>query len=278
MPEGDTIFRSARTLHRALAGKTITRFETAYAQLSVVDDQSAIVGRRVEQVESRGKHLLMWLSGDLVLRTHMRMSGSWHIYRPGERWQLASSHMRILIATADFVAVAFDVPDAEFLSPAALKRSRAIAALGPDLLDDAFDVEAAVARLRAQATREIGVALLDQRVMAGIGNIFKSEILFVSGVHPFAHVERLDDETLRNIVTTARRLLQANVTPTSGAGITTFGGMRRTTGDVDPAARVWVSQRRGLPCRRCGAPIERRLQGEDARATYWCPACQPQTA
>ncbi len=97
MPEGDSIYRTAQTLHRALGGGTITRFETVYAHLSVVHDQSAITGRRIDRVESRGKHVLMWLSGDLVLRTHMRMSGSWHIYRPGERWQLSPSRMRVLV-------------------------------------------------------------------------------------------------------------------------------------------------------------------------------------
>ena len=128
MPEGDTIFRAARTLHRALAGKPVVRFETVLAQLSRVDDDSPIAGRTVERVRSVGKHLLVEFSGDLVLRTHMRMNGSWHIYRPGERWQRPRSAMRVVVETADFQAVAFDVPVAEFRTARALARDPAVAA------------------------------------------------------------------------------------------------------------------------------------------------------
>jgi endonuclease-8 len=278
MPEGDTIFRAARSLHAALAGGTITRFETGYAHLSVVDDQSPIAGRTMLRVESRGKHLLMWMSGDLVLRTHMRMSGSWHLYRRGERWQRSPARMRLLLETARFVAVGFDVPDAEFLTPGALARARAVTSLGPDLLHDGFDRVDALRRFRQQPHREIGVALLDQRVMAGVGNVFKSEVLFATGVNPFTPVARLSDDVLLAIIDTSRKFLRANVLPTSGDAIVTYTGQRRTTGQADPAARAWVSEREGRPCRRCGRAIERRKQGEDARTTYWCPACQPHIA
>lgn len=278
MPEGDTIFRAARSLHAALAGDTITRFETGYAHLSVVDDQSPIAGRTMLRVEPRGKHVLMWMSGDLVLRTHMRMSGSWHLYRPGERWQRSPARMRLLLETARVVAVGFDVPDAEFLTTGALARARAVTSLGPDLLHDGFDRVEALRRLRQQPHREIGVALLDQRVMAGVGNVFKSEVLFATGVNPFTLVARLPDDVLLAIIDTSRTFLRANVLPTSGDAIVTYAGQRRTTGQADPAARVWVSERADRPCRRCGTAIERRKQGEEARATYWCPACQPHIA
>ena len=134
MPEGDTIFRAARTLHRALAGSPVTRFESAFPALNRIDDDRPLAGRTIESVAARGKHLLMTFSGDLVLRTHMRMHGSWHIYRSGERWQRPARDMRIVVETARFVAVGFNVPVAEFLSGRELSRHPQLGALGPDLL------------------------------------------------------------------------------------------------------------------------------------------------
>src|SRR5262249_24123256 len=150
-------------------------------------------------------------SGDLVLRTHMRMKGSWHVYRPGERWQRPKGAMRVVVETADFQAVAFDVPVAEFQRARELARDPAVAGLGPDLLDAGFDEAEAVARLRARGEMGIGDALLDQRALAGIGNIFKSEVCFAERVHPFTPVAALDDEVIRRLVRTARRFLKMNV-------------------------------------------------------------------
>src|SRR5271154_4824269 len=143
MPEGDTIFRSARALNQALAGHQVTLFETAYAALASVNDQSPVAGRTVERVESRGKWLLIHFSGDLILATHMLMSGSWHIYRTGERWKRARSHMRIVLGTTDFVAVAFNVPVARFYTARTLERFAGVAGLGPDLLGRQFATEEA---------------------------------------------------------------------------------------------------------------------------------------
>jgi endonuclease-8 len=274
MPEGDTIFRAARTLHRALAGKTVVRFQTVLTQLERVHIDTPIVGRTIERVESRGKHLLMYFSGDLILRTHMRMNGSWHIYRPGERWQVPMRDMRVLVATEDFEAVAFRVPVAEFRSAAALKRDRAIESLGPDLLDPDADLDDAVGRLRARGALPIADALLDQRALAGIGNVYKSESLFVAGVSPFASVTSLSDETLGAIVETARAQLKANTRDPLEAPSATWRGMRRTTKSDRPEGRLWVYGRAGEPCRRCGTPIVIAKQGEDARLTYYCPKCQ----
>src|SRR5216683_1703334 len=151
MPEGDTVFRAAKALHRALAGHIVTRFDSVYPAVTRVAEDHPIVGRTVETVSARGKHLLMAFSGDLVLHTHMRMNGSWHLYRPGERWRRPARDMRLLVATAQFIAVGFNVPIAEFLSTRDLRRHKELAALGPDLLDPLFDRDEALRRVRAHA-------------------------------------------------------------------------------------------------------------------------------
>ena len=275
MPEGDSIFRAARTLHRALAGRTVIRFESVFPRLSRVDTDHPLRGRTIDRVEARGKHLLIWFSGDLVLRTHMRMHGSWHIYRPGERWQRPHHDMRIVIATAAIEAVAFNVPVAEFATAAALARSPAIAGLGPDLLTEAFDPDEAIRRLEARGDLSIAEALLDQTAIAGIGNIYKSETLFVARVHPFTRVAALSRDTLSRIVSAAAILMRANIRESAAGGILAYSGPRRTTGRADPSARLWVYGRAGKPCRRCGTPIQRRRHGPHARSTYWCERCQP---
>jgi endonuclease VIII len=274
MPEGDTIFRSARALHQALAGQTINLFETAYAPLASVNDQSPVAGRTVEQVESRGKWLLIHFSGDLILTTHMLMSGSWHIYRVGERWKRARSHMRIVLGTPDLVAVAFDVPVARFHTARTLERFAGVAGLGPDLLGKQFAADEAAVKLREHGDEEVGNVLLNQRVMAGIGNVFKSEICFACGVHPFRKIATLSPQEIDCLLATARRFLAANVAEGAGDGIVTYTGGRRTTGSSNPAARLWVYHRAGEDCRRCGTTIVTRKQGIGARSTFWCPDCQ----
>jgi endonuclease-8 len=272
VPEGDTIFRAARTLHRAMAGHVVTRFETAYAPLARVHDDTPITGRTIEAVEAHGKHMIVRFSGDLVLRTHMRMHGSWHIYRPGERWQRPPREMRVLVGTDAFVAVGFNVPDAEFERAGDVGRRDPIATLGPDLLGAGeFDAAEAVGRLRRRGPMPIAEALLDQRALAGIGNVFKSEVLFEAGVHPRTPVDALGDDRLAALVAIARRQLAANVT-TAGPR---YG--RRTTGRLALSEGQWVYGRGGRPCRRCGTPIAFARQGLGARPTYWCPGCQPET-
>ena len=274
MPEGDTIFRAARTLHRALAGHEVVRFESVFPALTRVHDDTPITGRRVEDVSAAGKHVLMRFSGNLVLRTHMRMNGSWHIYRAGERWRRPRRDMRIVIATDAFEAVGFNVPVAEFLQDTAIARQDDLRLMGPDLLGETFDTDEALRRLRGRADTPIADALLNQRVVAGIGNVYKSEVLFICRVSPFAPVRTLDDVALRAIVETARKHLQANVIDASAA-IVTYRGYRRTTGRSDPGANLYVYGRARKPCRRCGGSIRVRAQGPDARLTYWCPTCQP---
>jgi endonuclease VIII len=276
MPEGDTIFRTAAGLTRALVGRTVTRFETGYAQLSAVDDDTPIAGQRIESVRALGKHLLMRFSGGLTLRTHMRMSGSWHIYRPGERWQRPRHEMRIVIETDAFVAVAFLVPVAEFLDDRALARSPTLRRLGPDLLSPDFDAGEAVRRLRAQGDRPLGLVVMDQSVMAGAGNVYRSETLFLCGVSPQRPARDVPDETLAALVATARRLMQANVGPSARGSVipATYQGLRGTTRRSDQGERLWVYDRRGLPCRRCGTPIRYQKLGLEARGVYFCTQCQ----
>jgi endonuclease-8 len=273
MPEGDTIFRAARALDQALAGRTVTRFESVFPQLTRVDGDAPLRGRTIERVTSRGKHLLIWFSGDLVLRTHMRMSGSWHIYRPGERWHRPRHEMRVVIGTDAFDAIAFTVPVAEFNTAAALERD--LGEVGPDPLAEDFDAAEALRRLRAWGDVEIAEALLDQRAMAGVGNVYKSEVLFAGGVSPFTTVADLPDATVERLIAIVVKFMRANVVEGTTAAIVTYTGLRRTTGRADPSARLWVYGRAGKPCRRCGTPIGRVRQGMNARSTYWCENCQP---
>jgi endonuclease-8 len=279
MPEGDTIYRAARTLHRALAGHTVTGFQSVFPRLSRVDDDAPLRGRTIDRVEARGKHLLIWFSGDLVLRTHMRMHGSWHIYRPGERWQRPRHDMRIVIETAQIHAVGFSVPVAEFETAKDLEREPVVRDIGPDPLAEGFDAAEAVRRI---SSRDLAIAdaLLDQTAIAGIGNVYKSELLFMARTSPFLAAADVPPERIATIVGLAVKFMRANVADAAGAGIVTYTGLRRTTGRADPGARLWVYGRWGKPCRRCGTPVSRQKQGPHARSTYWCPRCQapPSTA
>jgi endonuclease-8 len=275
MPEGDTIHRTADTLQRAIGGQTVTRFESVLPKLMRVDTDAPLRGRTIERVEARGKHVLIWFSGDLVLRTHMRMNGSWHIYRPGERWQRPHRDMRIVIETAAMHAVAFTVPVAELVPADSLQENPEMRNLGPDPLSDDFNADEAIERLQARADVEIADALLDQTAIAGIGNEFKSEALFGARVNPFVTVSQLTREQLTTIVNVAVRFMRANVVrPHVASGFRRTSSGRRTTGRSDPSAKLWVYGRGGQPCRRCGTPISQKKQGPYARSTYWCPRCQ----
>jgi endonuclease-8 len=276
MPEGDTIYRTARALARALTGKPVTGFRSTYPLLTRSNDDTPLIGQLVERVESRGKWLLIHFSGGAALATHMLMSGSWHIYRPGERWQQPAANMRIVIENSDYVAVGFRVPVARMHTAQSLARDRRIPRSEIDVLSDAFDAAAAVRRLRAHGGEEIADVLLRQEVLAGVGNVFKSEICFVTGVNPFCKVADLDAVKTAALIAAAQKLVAANVLEDSGDAIVTYAGRkRRTTHESDPGASLWVYGRQGEPCRRCGELIRRRIQGPDARVTFWCPCCQP---
>ena len=276
MPEGDTIFRAARTLNLALAARTVTAFSSVYPALTRIDEDAPITGRTITSVEAQGKHLLIHFGpppSPLTLRTHMRMSGSWHIYRPGEKWQLPRRDARIVLETADYIAVGFNVPVAEFLDATQFARQEDLKRIGPDLLGDTFDEDEAIRRLVARGAQPIADALLNQRVVAGIGNVYKSETLFIERLHPATPATAIGEAELRALLRTARRLLTVNVADAS-AEIVTYRGLRRTTGRSDPAERLWVYGRGGKPCRRCGTPISFARMGPNARGTYWCEGCQ----
>jgi endonuclease-8 len=258
-----------------------------------VNDDSPVAGRVVEKVESRGKWLLLYFSGDLILVTHMLMSGSWHLYRVGERWRMARSAMRVVVwvqGTAineqgtgkgddAWEAVLFNAQIAEFHTARSLERSGQVPKLGPDVLAGEFTVEAGVARLEAYARGhpevEVGVVLLNQRVMAGLGNVYKSEVAFAAGVNPWRAMRTVTRGEMEKIVEYSLRYLKANVVDGKGDGIVTYAGNRRTTARMDKEERLWVYGRQGQECRRCGATVMMRKQGEQARSTYWCPVCEP---
>ena len=189
------------------------------------------------------------------------------------------TRMRVVIRKADWEAVGFNVPVAEFHTTRSLARSSQIPKLGPDILSESFTVEDGVARLTAYAREnpdaEIAVVLLNQRVLAGLGNVYKSEVAFAAGVNPFRPMRTITPREMELMVDAVRRYMKANVADGKGEGIVTYSGDRRTTRAMDREERLWVYRRQGLECRRCGAVVMMRKQGAQARSTYWCPECQP---
>ncbi len=273
MPEGDTLHRTADGLRPYLVGRTIT---SAWAGgPGPVPQARRIEGAAVTEVEALGKNLLIRFDNGLELRTHLRMNGSWHRYRPGERWRRPPGRARLVLEVPGAVAVCFDAPVVELLETRAETLHPALGRLGPDLLGPAFEPDGAVEAMRrlrdpGRARTAIGEALLDQRALAGIGNVYKSEILFLGRIDPWALVGDLPDETLIRAIATARRLLLANADRRHGPERVTTGGGRTAAGGP-----LWVYDRAGRPCRRCGTPIARRAQGSELpRLTFWCPRCQ----
>jgi endonuclease-8 len=274
VPEGDTIFRAASHLDRALAGREVLRFETVFPKLASLDEAQPLKGRQILSVSARGKWVLIHFSQDLVLLTHLRMQGSWHIYHPGRRWKRGRSHARIVIETGGAVAVGFDVPVAEFVEQKRLDRHPVLARLGPDPLGRHFDLGEVLRRSRAQPGISIGRLLLDQGVLAGVGNVLKSETLFRAAVHPATLVKDLSQDRLERVISAAEDLLHVNTLDArrlgEGVPLALRSGSRRGAGGADPSA-LYVYGRKGKPCRRCGTPIE---AFREDRVSYFCPSCQ----
>jgi endonuclease-8 len=269
MPEGDTLFRTAAGLRPYLVGRTVTAARTAGP--GAVPQVSRIVGREITAVEAIGKNLLIRFDNGLELRTHLRMNGSWHRYRPGERWRRPPGRARLVIEVPGAVAVCFDAPVVELFEQRVEALHPALGRLGPDILAPDFDADEAIRRLRepARAGVSIAEALLDQRALAGIGNIYKNETLWIGRVSPFVTVAEVSDETLARLIATARRVMLASALATGGPiRVTTTGG------GTSPGARN-VYGRAGRPCPRCRTLVERQQQGSELpRTTFWCPTCQ----
>ena len=254
MPEGDTLARTAAGLRPYLVGRPVTAARARMPGPQV----RRVVGAQITGVEALGKNLLIRFDNGLELRTHLRMNGSWHRYRPGEAWRRPASRAGLVLEVPGAVAVCFDAPVIELFEQRAESLHPSLGQLGPDLLDPAFDAAEARRRLRdsGRAALSIAEALLDQRALAGIGNIWKNETLFAERVSPFASVSSLDDATLDRLVATARRFLQASVARSRPGPFRAYN-------------------RSGRPCRRCGTLISSIQQGRELpRTTYWCSGCQ----
>ncbi|MGW4463435.1 zinc finger domain-containing protein [Micromonospora sp. NPDC004704] len=261
MPEGDTVWNTARALHRALTGGRLTASDFRVPQLAGTD----LVGWTVLEAVSRGKHLLIRLAepaGErrLSLHSHLRMDGAWRVYPPGERWAARPAHLiRVVLRTADAIAVGYHLHEVALVPTD--REAQLVGGLGPDLLGPDWDPAEAVRRLGTHPRTSIAEALLDQTNLAGVGNLYKSEVLFLRGVNPWTPVAAVPD--LTGLVTLAQRLLSAN------RGRWT----QSTTGSLHRGQTNYVYGRRAQPCRRCGMLVEKAEQGD--RVTYWCPRCQP---
>ncbi|MGE0598519.1 MAG: Fpg/Nei family DNA glycosylase [Dehalococcoidia bacterium] len=262
MPEGDALFRFAAKLRTPLEGKVI-RAARAHGP-GPVPRVEKIVGQRCTAVRSQGKNMLISFENGLALRGHLRMYGTWHVYKPGEPWTRPEREARLVLEVDDAVVVNFSAPVIELVEERSLGYHAPIANLGPDLLDDAFDIEEALLRLR-HPTREmftIGDAIMDQRAVAGVGNIWKNESLFHAGMNPWRRVAELSDEELLHLLGKAQALLRASVGKENALEL-----KRRPT--------MYAYMRGGQPCRRCHTRLRTAPQGVDMRHTAWCPKCQP---
>ena len=260
MPEGDTIHRAAAMLRAAIDGSVVTGFDAPRARGSARPPEP---GDQVERVEARGKHLLIRFAGGTTLHTHMRMTGAWRTFPAGRSWRASGGRVVVVVRTEDAVAVCFAAPVVEMLDDGSLRRHPILSALGPDLCLPDPDMDEIVRRAdRLDPRTEIGVALLDQRVAAGIGNVYKSEVAFACRIDPFTPLADLDRDARADLWRTAGELLRRNLGPAP----------RRTT-----PYGLAVYDRAGRPCRVCGTAIAVRRQGEDARSTWWCSTCQPPT-
>jgi endonuclease-8 len=270
MPEGDSIHRAARRVGAALVGSDIRSIEMPQPRHSRDRWAERLEGRGVRSVDAHGKHLFLRFDGDLTLHSHLRMGGMWGVYGRGERWRRSAQRAWLVIRTDAHDVVQFDGPVLELMTEARTRFDQRLAALGPDILADSFDERAFVRRLRDDdPTRGIGDALLDQRVLAGIGNVWKSEGCFLAGVSPWRKVGAVSDDEALAVTRAIRPLMQESAK--RGGTITTYEPDRPVS---KREKLTWVYDREGRPCRRCATPVRARGQGDDNRTTFWCPECQ----
>lgn len=271
MPEGDTLYRTAEVLRRTLGDGVVTsaRGRAGGARLD------RVVGSGVAGIETTGKHLLIHFEAGLTLHTHLGMKGSWHRYRPGERWRRDPSGAVAVIETATGVAACFDAPTVELLDRRALHLHPALAGLGPDLLVEPPDLAAIISRLRTTERQDLSVAegIVEQSAVAGLGNVYRSELLFIERLDPFMRLADLADADLERVLRTGARLLRANL---EGGDRVTMLGADGALGSRSPGRDKprWVYRRAGLPCRRCGTTVRSASMGRLLRRLYWCPSCQ----
>ena len=271
MPEGDTIHRLAATLRPGLVGEPIT-----YLRLRTHGEVRRFVGQRVETVEALGKNLLVGLSSGWTLHVHLGLRGRTRMLPPSTSPTTISIAAPVVLATARVMFVCTRAARADLLPRGDLRLEARLRRVGPDLLDPHTDLDDVVRRATApvHADREIATVLVDQRIAAGLGNVYKSELLFLAGVHPRTPLRAVSRDVVRSIYENAVELLRTNLGPGRRATVGELRGVRRRP----ETALLWVYERVGLPCLRCGTRIERALQGDDARSTYWCPTCQPHAA
>lgn len=265
MPEGDTIFRTAASLRTWLAGRVVTGVTARDSRLRI----ERLLGRTIDGVEAVGKNLLITFTAaeletdELILHTHMKMTGSWHVYPAGVPWQRPTNQARVVLEAGERLAVCFNAPVVELANASVTARRSSLAGLGPDVLADPPDLDGIVARaLRTSDTLALGELLLDQRVVAGIGNIYRCEALHLCRLHPWTPRAAVGVDELAALVRQAAKLMRANL----GEASRDFGS---------GANRPWVYRRTALACRTCATPIESRGQGLQNRRAYWCPVCQP---
>ncbi|MHB1234426.1 MAG: DNA-formamidopyrimidine glycosylase family protein [Microbacteriaceae bacterium] len=257
MPEGDTVYRTAQLLHHAVAGAVLTGCDIRVPAYATVD----LTGETVQEVVSRGKHLFIRVGG-YSIHSHLKMEGAWQLYRPGSRWRRPGYQARIVLETAQWLAVGFDLGVVEVVPRS--REDGLMAWLGPDLLGADWDDAEAIRRLAADPGRPIASALLDQRNLAGLGNEYVNELCFLRGVLPTRPAGEVD---LPGMVLLAHRLIHANRSR----------AIRSTTGDLRRGRTSWVFGREGQQCRRCGAPIRLARTGSavsEDRNRFWCPRCQ----
>jgi endonuclease VIII len=274
VPEGDTLHRTAAVLRAVLEGAPVTAARGRPGGASL----ERVVGARVLAVEARGKHLLIDFDSGLTLHTHLRMRGAWHRYRPGERWRRSPARAVAVIEVAGALAVCFDAPTVELIDTRALELHPSLAALGPDLLAAEPDMTEAVRRLSAPERAALTVAegVLDQSAMAGLGNVYRSEVLWLDRVSPFTPLGEVSADTLRRVVETGVRLLRANRdTPERVTTMDALGGPPGSRGPRRGLRKLNVYGRAGRPCPRCGTIIRARVVGGLPRRVFWCPTCQP---
>ena len=257
MPEGDTIYRTAATLRTVLAGQQV--IAASGAALGGAGRE----GKLVTSVEPRGKHLLIRFDDEKILHSHMGMTGSWHIYRNGDAWQKNRENANCIVQVEGACAACYSPKVIELISNRELECHPYLAKLGPDLMAPDFDFAAAVTRFRVHHAQPIGEAVMNQTIVCGMGNVYKSELLFIERINPFTTVGSLSDYRITSLLKRSRKLLLRNRI-----------GHRRTTRVSRQGSRVWVYGRSNERCFKCDSTIEMRRQGDLGRSTYWCPVCQ----